>query len=35
MSKLIDLTNETFGYWKVLYRANNDSRGKARWHCLC
>lgn len=35
MSKLIDLTGQSFGYWKVLHRAKNDKSGKAYWHCLC
>lgn len=35
MSKLIDLTGQTFGYWKVLYRVPNTSSGRSRWHCLC
>ena len=35
MSKLIDLTGQDFGYWHVLYRAQNDKGGKARWHCRC
>lgn len=34
MSKLIDLTDQTFGYWKVLKRAENRN-GKAYWRCLC
>lgn len=35
MSKLIDLTEQDFGYWHVLYRAQNDKHGRARWHCKC
>lgn len=35
MSKLIDLTGQTFGYWKVLYRAQNTKGGRAKWHCIC
>lgn len=35
MSKLIDLTGQDFGYWHVLYRAENDKNGRARWHCIC
>lgn len=35
MSKLIDLTGQTFGYWKVLYRASNAPSGRAKWHCVC
>lgn len=34
MSKLIDLSGQTFGYWKVLERAENR-QGKAYWKCLC
>ena len=35
MSKLIDLTGQDFGYWHVLYRAENNKDGRARWHCKC
>ncbi len=35
MSKLIDLTNQTFGYWEVIQRGKNDARGKAKWICKC
>lgn len=35
MSKLIDLTGQDFGYWHVLYRAQNNKHGQARWHCKC
>lgn len=35
MSKLIDLTNQTFGYWKVLQRAENSKDGRAKWLCEC
>lgn len=35
MSKLIDLTNQTFNYWTVLKRAENTSDGKAQWLCRC
>ena len=35
MSKLIDLTGQTFGYWKVLSRAQNTKGGRAKWHCIC
>lgn len=35
MSKLIDLTGQTFGDWKVLERAENNKAGKAMWLCLC
>lgn len=29
VGKAEDLTNQIFGKWKVLYRTNNDSTGKA------
>ena len=35
MSKLIDLTGQDFGYWRVLERAENDKSGKAMWLCKC
>ena len=35
MSKLIDLTNQTFNYWTVLKRAENTPDGKAQWLCRC
>lgn len=35
MSKLIDLTGQTFGYWLVLERAANRAGGKAYWKCRC
>lgn len=35
MSKLIDLTDQDFGYWKVLSRAESTGDGRARWNCLC
>lgn len=35
MSKLIDLTDQDFGYWHVIQRANNNTGGRARWQCLC
>lgn len=35
MSKLIDLTNQDFGYWHVIERAQNSKDGRARWKCLC
>ena len=34
MSRLIDMTGQDFGYWHVLYRANNTT-GRAKWHCVC
>lgn len=35
MSKLIDLTGQDFGYWHVIKRGQNNSRGQARWICQC
>ena len=35
MSKLIDLTNQKFGYWIVIRRAENNKNGTARWLCKC
>lgn len=35
MSKLIDLTNQDFGYWHVIERGPNDKNGKAKWLCHC
>lgn len=35
MSKLIDLTGKTFGYWEVIDRAPNSKDGRARWNCKC
>ena len=35
MSKLIDLTNQDFGYWHVLERAHNNKGGQAMWLCKC
>ena len=35
MGKFIDLTGQRFGRWTVLERAENDSRGTARWFCQC
>ena len=35
MSKMIDLTGQTFGYWIVLSRGPNNDRGQARWNCKC
>ena len=34
MSKLIDLTDQDFGYWHVLKRAENRN-GRAYWLCKC
>lgn len=35
MSKLIDLTGQTFGYWKVIKRAPNRHGGHSYWLCKC
>lgn len=35
MSKLIDLTDQDFGYWHVIKRAKNTKDGAAKWHCVC
>lgn len=35
MSRIIDLTNQDFGYWHVIERAPNDKYGKAHWLCQC
>lgn len=35
MSKLIDLTNQDFGFWHVIERAANDKYGGAMWLCKC
>ena len=35
MSILIDLTNKDFGYWHVIERGPNNSRGRAQWLCKC
>lgn len=35
MSKLIDLTGQTFGYWKVLERGPSTQTGRAQWLCEC
>lgn len=35
MSKLKDLTGETFGYLTVLNRAENDKHNQACWLCKC
>lgn len=35
MSRLIDLTGQDFGYWHVIERAPNNSRGQAMWLCKC
>lgn len=35
ISKLIDLTGQTFGRLTVIERALNDNQGRARWLCEC
>lgn len=35
MSKVIDMTGQTFGKLTVLNRAENDKYGKAQWLCQC
>ena len=35
MSKLIDLTNQTFGEWTVLEKAPSDKNGNTKWRCRC
>lgn len=35
MAGLIDLTGKRFGRLTVLSRLPNDSRGRARWCCVC
>ena len=35
MSKVIDMTGQTFGKLTVLSRAENDKYGKAQWLCQC
>ena len=35
MSKLIDLTNQDFGYWHVIGRGPNNKDGRAQWLCHC
>lgn len=35
MSKLRDLTGQTFGHLKVLGRAKNNKRGQVMWSCEC
>ena len=32
---IIDLTNQTFGRWTVLERAQNTVDGRAQWLCRC
>lgn len=33
--KVIDLTNQKFGRWTVLYRNGSSKDGQALWHCRC
>jgi len=33
MSKMIDLTNQDFGYWHVITRVANNAQGRTRWLC--
>jgi hypothetical protein len=35
MSRLIDLTGQTFNRWTVLARAENSKAGQTRWLCRC
>ena len=35
ISKIIDLTGQTFGRLTVIKRASNDNQGRARWLCEC
>lgn len=35
MSKLIDLTGQHFGYWKVIERSANTKGGQTAWLCEC
>ena len=35
MSKMIDLTDQIFGYWTVIKRAPNNHRNQAMWLCRC
>ena len=34
-TKSADLTNKTFGYWKVLYRVEGQTGHGSIWHCHC
>ena len=34
-SKVVDLTGKRFGKWSVIYRAENNKKGAAMWHCKC
>lgn len=35
MSKVIDLTGQTFGKLKVIARSANNNRGESMWECQC
>ena len=35
ISKVVDLTGQTFGRLTVIERASNDNQGRARWLCEC
>lgn len=35
MSRVIDLTGQSFGYWVVIERAENNKSGQAQWLCHC
>lgn len=35
MSKLIDLSNQQFGFWTVQTRTNNAKNGQVQWLCKC
>jgi hypothetical protein len=35
MSKVIDETGNRYGHLVVIKRVESDSRGQARWKCLC
>lgn len=35
MTRAVDITGQVFGRWTVTSRAEDSSRGKARWLCEC
>lgn len=35
MSKFIDLSNQTFNYWKVQYLVSKGTNCDSIWHCQC
>ena len=35
MSKMIDLTGQTFGYWKVISLSSSGANTHAKWLCEC